>query len=191
MEVITLDHTGKTFALAYPDDIHSFANCKDLNGYFVANGHFRGFGSKFTKETQGGNLAGGEMPKFSVGESLGMDLRETQLHCRITLLFRHANLGNVTWPSFDERHWICDALIIEDLGHADLLANQPFQHGQFSPSKVLARLSDGASSASSPDRQSNDFAGCAVFCHPTQNRSCTVEFKNYIKIKNWWLFRRS
>jgi len=66
------------------------------------------------------------MSQLAIGKTLGMDFSKAQLHSRITFFFRFANLGNETWPSFDERHRICDALLIEDLGHADLLANQPF-----------------------------------------------------------------
>src|SRR6186713_2180264 len=64
-----------------------------------------------------------------------MDFSKSQLDRRVPITFGKTNLGNVTWPSFDDRHRLRDAFIIEDLGHADLLSNKPFQHTRFSPCK--------------------------------------------------------
>jgi hypothetical protein len=55
-----------------------------------------------------------------------MDLTEPNLDRLIPITLLTAYLGNVTWPSFDDRHRIRDAFLIEDLGHADLLSNKPF-----------------------------------------------------------------
>src|SRR5215510_3177149 len=106
-----------------------------------------------------------------------MNLSKPQLDRCVSIAFWNTNLCNVTWPSFDDCHRICDTLLIEDLGHADLLSNKPFQHTLFSPSKKFMRLSAGASAASSPGSTVNDLSGYSVFCYPGQNRSCTVETK--------------
>src|SRR5512147_1899308 len=75
------------------------------------------------------------MTQLAGSQLLGMDFSKSQLDSRVPIAFGKANLGNVTWPSFDDRHRMRDAFIIEDLGHADLLSNKPFQHAQFSPYK--------------------------------------------------------
>ena len=66
------------------------------------------------------------MPQFAGSQFFGMDLPKTNLDRLIPITLLTAYLGNVTWPSFDDRHRIRDALLIEDLGHADLLSNKPF-----------------------------------------------------------------
>lgn len=57
---------------------------------------------------------------------------KTQLHSRVTLFLNCPYLGNVAWSSFDQSDRDSQPGIIEDLGHADFLTNQPFQHN-FSP----------------------------------------------------------
>src|SRR6185436_11015956 len=89
-----------------------------------------------------------------------------KLDCGIALFFGAAYLCNVTWPSFDDRHRMCDALLIEDLGHANLLSNKPFQHTRFSPSKNFVRLSTGASVASSPGNAVKQPFGIPGFVDP-------------------------
>jgi hypothetical protein len=90
-------------------------------------------GTKFAQETQRGNLIGFQMTHLTACQTLGVHFAKAQLHRRIAFLLRHTNLGNVTWPSFDEGYRKSNALFIEDLGHANLLAYQPFQHTRFSP----------------------------------------------------------
>src|SRR5512139_2465066 len=75
------------------------------------------------------------MTQFTGSQFLGMYFSKSQLDSRGPIALGKTNLGNVTWPSFDDRHRMRDAFIIEDLGHADLLSNKPFQHAQFSPYK--------------------------------------------------------
>jgi hypothetical protein len=62
-----------------------------------------------------------------------MDLAKTQLNGNVPIALLRAYLGNVTWPSFDECYRIGDTFFIEDLGHANLLSNKPFQHAVYSP----------------------------------------------------------
>src|SRR5450759_3797870 len=79
-----------------------------------------------------------------------MHLAKTQLHCGVTFALRTPDLGNIARPSFDKGNGISDTALIEDLGHSDLLANQPFQHPRFSPfTKIFLRLSARALAASS------------------------------------------
>ena len=91
------------------------------------------FSSELAEITQRGNFIGFQMSNLSLCETLGICFAKTKLHCRIPFLFSCADLGNKTWPSFDEGYRIGNALLIEDLGHADLSTYQPFQHTQFSP----------------------------------------------------------
>jgi hypothetical protein len=53
------------------------------------------------------------------------------------------DLGNKAWPSFDQSHGDSRTRIIENLGHADFLANQPFQHLNLSPVQISSGLSTG------------------------------------------------
>src|SRR5688500_6307419 len=117
------------------------------------------------------------MAQFARCQFFGVNLTKSKLDRGIPIPFRVTYLCNITWPSLDDCHRICDTLLIEDLGHADLLSNKPFQHTLFSPSKKFMRLSAGASAASSPGSTVNDWAGRLVFCYPGENRSCTVETK--------------
>src|SRR5271157_1018058 len=126
MEMIAFDDTGKALAFANANYIQALTNRKCINSDFIANIDIRSLYAKFAQETQSWDFIGCEVSPFAIGQTLRMNFGESQLDCRITFLLRFTNLGNVTWPSFDERHRIRDAFIIEDLGHADLLANQPF-----------------------------------------------------------------
>src|SRR5512134_303397 len=108
------------------------------------------------------------MPQFTGCQFLGMDLTKPKLDSNVPIPFLIADLGNVTWPSFDDRHRTRDALLIEDLGHADLLSNKPFQHTRFSPSKYFVRLSTGASVASSPGNAVKQPHGMLRFVDPVK-----------------------
>src|SRR6185436_11322842 len=91
-----------------------------------------------------------------------------KLDCGIALFFGAAYLCNVTWPSFDDRHRMCDALLIEDLGHADLLSNKPFQHTLFSPYKEIYRDCQPGWAASSPGNAVKQSRGMSFFVYPAQ-----------------------
>jgi hypothetical protein len=56
-------------------------------------------------------------------------------------MFSRTQLGNETWPSFDNRDGHCRTTLIENLGHADFLPNQPFKHLNYLLCNVIVGLS--------------------------------------------------
>ena len=67
-----------------------------------------------------------QMPKRACRQFFRVKFFKPNLNSRIPIPILCADLRNVTWPSFDDRHRIRDAFLIEDLGHADLPSNKPF-----------------------------------------------------------------
>ena len=101
-EMIALHGACKTLAFAGADDIHMFANGEAAHVDFIAFFYFQDFRAEFTQEAQRRHVRFFEMTKFTLGQTFGFDLFESQLHCRITFFFNRADLGNKTWPSFDQ-----------------------------------------------------------------------------------------
>jgi hypothetical protein len=128
---MAFNHAREPLALAGTDHIDAFADSESFHCHFVTDVHVNYLGTEFPKESQWGDFPGFEVTQLTTRQSLGMEFTKAQLDRRIALFFRSAYLRNVTWPSFDDCHGMRDALLIEDLGHADLLANQPFQHLNF------------------------------------------------------------
>ena len=69
-----------------------------------------------------------EVAELAAAEVLGLGFTEAELHCAVAVRIRAAYLGDITRPSFDERDGDCASLLVENLGHADFLANKPFKH---------------------------------------------------------------
>src|SRR4030066_760961 len=80
-----------------------------------------------------------QMAELTAGEPLRQNLSEAQLDGSVAFLLHAADLGDKTRPSFDQSHGIGCPRLVEDLGHADLLANQPFH--RLSPRTHLTGLS--------------------------------------------------
>src|SRR3990172_419069 len=124
-EVMALYHTGKSFTLAGANHIDVFADCKDVDCQFIANADSL-LRTELAYKTHGRQITGLQMTQFTSRQFLGMNFTKSQLDRDISITFLLAHLCDVTWPSFDDRHRIRDALLIEDLCHADLLSNKPF-----------------------------------------------------------------
>ena len=71
------------------------------------------------------------MPNLATRKTLWLHFLKTQLYSGVTISFFLPYLGYITWPSFDEGYRYCSTGFVENLGHADFLANQPFQHLNF------------------------------------------------------------
>jgi hypothetical protein len=127
-EVVPFDTTLEPFAFACANDIDPFAHSEKADGYRLPLFNLWIFGAKFADKTERGQIVALEMPQLAACQALRLYFSETQLHGRIPIGFGQANLGNETWPSFDERYGNCHAISIENLGHADFLANEPFKH---------------------------------------------------------------
>src|SRR5258706_6635499 len=132
------------------------------------------FCPEFAQKAHGRNLIGLQVTQLTASKTLRIHFTKAQLHRRIPFLLRHTYLGNETWPSFDECYRIGDTFFIEDLGHADLLSNKPFQHAQFSPSENIDETASRASAASSPCSAVRGSIAKRWFWFHTQAHSCTV-----------------
>jgi hypothetical protein len=82
--------------------------------------------AKLTQKAQRRQVVALEMPQLTTSETFWFGLIETHLHCRITIFFRQADLGNIAWPSFDEGDHFGASLAIENLGRPIFLPISPF-----------------------------------------------------------------
>src|SRR5688500_14997561 len=120
------------------------------------------------------------MSQLTTRKTLWVYFTKAQLYRRITFLLRHAYLGNETWPSFDERYRIGNTFFIEDLGHADLLSNKPFQHAQFSPSENIDETASRARPHHLRAAQSGGPVRSVCFRFHTRTHSCAVSNNPYL-----------
>jgi hypothetical protein len=124
-EVVALDRTGKPLAFACANHVHFFADVENIHCQFVAydDGFLR---AKFAQEAKRRQIVRFQMSERACRQFFRVKFFKPDLNRRIPIPILCADLRNVTWPSFDDRHRVRDAFLIEDLGHADLPSNKPF-----------------------------------------------------------------
>jgi hypothetical protein len=82
-----------------------------------------------------------EVTQLTARQSARVYLFEAQLDRNVAVSLRSTYVCHVTRPSFDQCHRDNLAGLVENLGHANFLANQPFHH--LSPDNIFGTVSQG------------------------------------------------
>jgi hypothetical protein len=124
-----LDHALETAALRDALHVHALALGEDGHGEGLADLVGRHvLDAEFADLPRGRQVALLELPEHGAGEALFLVGAEPELHGGVTVALARPHLGHRAGTRLDHGHRNGLTLVAEDLGHADLLANQS-DHG--------------------------------------------------------------
>ena len=132
-----LDDAGVALALADAGDIHFVAFLEGVRLDDVADVHLRGIvQTELVQHAQRAGFRLVEVALLGLGELALTDFVEAQLNGGVAFLFDCLLLDHFAGAGLNDRDGHDLALLIEDLGHADLLADDGLFHG-VSPFRLL------------------------------------------------------
>ena len=137
-EVPPLDDAGVSLTLALAGDVHLLAGLKGVGLDQVA--HVQGADvvqAQLAQGLLGGHVALLEVAGQGLGDPLGLLVAEADLHGVVAVVLFGLLLGDHAGACLDDRDGNDSSLFVEDLRHADLLADDPFFHLSFPPVELL------------------------------------------------------
>ena len=129
---ITLDNALIALALGNANHVDLVAGCEDISLQHVANVHSGNiFQTELAQGLLGGNVCLLEVTCCCLVDLLGGNLAEAQLNSLITIALDGLLLHDGAGTSLDDGHGDDLAVLIEQLGHTDFLADNAFNHFLF------------------------------------------------------------
>ena len=126
-EVVTLHHAGETAALADAGHVDPLAGGEHVGGDDLPELEAREIVDAQLGEVALRRTARGlEVTELRFVEPRGLGLAERDLHGGVAVALRRPELHDATGPGFDDAHRDDPVLVVEDLGHAELSAQNPF-----------------------------------------------------------------
>src|SRR5690606_38637304 len=123
VEAVALHDTRGALALARAGDLDLLAGLEDVGGDLLAEFVLGGVvGAQFDEVAARRDAGLLEVTRARLVHLARVDLPEPELHGGVAVLLRAADLGDDARPGLDDGHRNDPALIVEDLGHAELLA---------------------------------------------------------------------
>src|SRR5690606_31540131 len=123
VEAVALHDTRGALALARAGDVDLLAGLEDVGGDLLAEFVLGGVvGAQFDEVAARRDAGLLEVTRARLVHLARVDLPEPELHGGVAVLLRAADLGDDARPGLDDGHRNDPALIVEDLGHAELLA---------------------------------------------------------------------
>ena len=141
---VALDDAGIAVALADAGDVHMVACGEGVGLHDVADIHLGGLVEfKLLQVLLGGHAGLAEVAHLGLGEPALAHILEAQLNGLIAVLFGGLLLHHDARSGFNDGNRDDLAVGVEDLAHADLLADDCFLHGDSPLIKVIGRLRYG------------------------------------------------
>jgi hypothetical protein len=139
-EVVPLHDTSRSLALADARHVYDVTNLKDVtDAHVLANLETTIFrDGELSQDAKRALLRLGDVTPHGLRDSLGLLFPESQLHGGIPIACRRLRLHDGTGARLDDRHGNEAALTRKDLGHANLLADDPAHH--FEATILLLKL---------------------------------------------------
>jgi hypothetical protein len=101
-KTVTFDTPGKTLALTYPDHIDLIPHCENIYIQLITLLELsRALDTEFSQVAQRGVIISFEMAELSTRQLLLFYFAKSELDRKVLVSLRTANLGYITWPSFD------------------------------------------------------------------------------------------
>ena len=139
---VALHHAGVALTLADAGDVHMVALCKGVHLHLVANVQVGGvLELELLEDLLGGHARLLQMAQFRLGELLLRHVLVTELHGFVAVFLRGLLLHHGAGARLDDGDRDHVAGLVEDLRHADLLADDGLFHLTSSLIKVIGRAS--------------------------------------------------
>src|SRR5688572_26102681 len=134
-EVVALHHAGRAFALAYAGHVDDVARLEHVGNAHVLTDLQRGVVAdrELTQHAERALLRLRDVPVHRLRHALLLLRAEAELHGRVTVTGAGLRLHHGARTRLHDRHRDEAALPREDLGHADLLADDPANHVEVAP----------------------------------------------------------
>ena len=138
LEVPALDHAGVAFTLAGAGDVYLVSGGEHVRLYQVAYVvSVDVVEPELSESSLGGYVGFREVSGHRLLYLMGLQIAEADLHSRVAVVFNSLFLGNHTGAGFHDCYGNDFPVLIENLRHADFLADDSFLHVTFPPSRLL------------------------------------------------------
>ena len=125
LEAVTLHNTCEALTLGLANDVDLLACFEELNGQFLTEGILRSIcGTQLDNVTTGGNTGLLEVTSQGLGNLARVDCTETNLNSLVAVSLLVTDLGNNVRISLDDGDGHKLAVLVPDLGHTELGAQQ-------------------------------------------------------------------
>src|SRR5580693_4946255 len=159
LEAVPLHDAREALALALACHVHVLAAGEDLGGDLLADRVLRRVvGAQLGNVPARGQAGLLEQPADRLGHLARVDLAKAELHGRVPVPVRSAHAGYHARPSLHDRDRHDLPGLVEDLGHAELGAQDPFDllsHCRYVPQSLI--------SMSTPAERSSRISESTVF----------------------------